>query len=88
MEDNIDDDDRAIAELCATPRMPNKLKKAGKRIIGDLLDRVTRERASEASKAQDSLRRPNSSNRYDVNNYGGGPTSIHDVGVIEKRKVR
>lgn len=27
-----------------------------------------------------------SSNRLDVNSYGGGATSIRDVGVIKRRK--
>jgi hypothetical protein len=88
MQHDSDEDERSLAELCATPRMPYKLKKAGKRVIGDFLDRWKREGASETAKAQDSQRCPNSSTRYDVNNYSGGPTTIHDVGVIEKRKVR
>ena len=37
------EDEESIAELCATPRMPYKLKKRGNEIIGDFIDRLRRE---------------------------------------------
>lgn len=86
MQDDIDEDDRSLAEICEARETLPKLKKSGKQNIADFIDRWKREDASKVAKAQDSQIRPNFGTRFDVNNYAGGPVAIRDIGVIEKRK--
>jgi hypothetical protein len=77
-----------VAELCAAPRMPHKVNKKGRDIVPNLMDRVKREEARKTATLQDSKQQHIESTRYDVNSYAGGPATIPDVCVIEKRKRR
>ena len=84
----FEEDDRSIAELCAPSRVPHKINKAGRAILGSLVDRLRRQDASMVAQAQDSGMRHTESTRYNVNSYSGGPTSIRDIAFIKKRKMR
>ena len=97
LEDPEDEDaeqsepEESVAELCRTPpaKKPNpKTAKLVSRWIGDYLDSKKRDGARESAAIQDSERRYVEDTRYDINAYPGGPVTIPDVCVVEKRKVR
>ena len=80
----------SVAELCRPPpaRKFSKADKFVNRLIDDHFDCKKRDGAREIASVQDSERRYVEDTRYDINAYRGGPVTIPDVCVVEKRKVR
>ena len=87
-DDLENEDERSVAELLGVPRVPHKLTKPHRAMIADMIDCAIRKNASKIAEVQDGTRRPVENNRYDVNSYAGGPTTIPDLCVVKKRKVR
>jgi hypothetical protein len=82
------EEEESVAELCGAPLVKGKSNKIVQTIVGDLMDRVKRDDARRTAAIQDVERRHVGGTRYDVNSYAGGPVTIPDLCVVEKRKVR
>ena len=88
-EDTEEFEEESVAELCRTPLLKHKHNnKITERVMDGFIDRWRRDIARKTASIQDAARHHVNSTRYDVNSYAGGPTTIADLCVVEKRKVR